>query len=92
MRREVTQVGEGADAFPSGRAWAALGVVAIAVVLLGLPVLVVSGLVPGGAAFAWVAASLAAVTGGGKLAAVAWGLGARFLAAPRLRTAEARID
>ena len=79
-------------AFSPGRAWAALGVAALAVVLLALPVLVAGGLVPGGAVFAGVAASLAAVTGGGKLAAVAWGLGARLAASPRLRTAEARID
>lgn len=92
MGQEGVDVGKVVVACPSGRALAAAGVAALAVVLLTLPVLVAAGLVPADAVFTGVAASLVAVTGGGKLAAVAWGLGALLLASPGPRTAGARID
>ena len=72
----------------TGRAWAVLGLGGLAVLLLSLPALLALGVAPSnGAVFAWLAASLAAVSGGGKLAAVIWGLAARFLASPELGTA-----
>ena len=67
----------------AGRAWAVLGLAGLAVLLLSLPAVMAIGVPPSGVAvFAWLAASLAAVSGGGKLAAVVWGLAAQFLAPP----------
>ena len=59
-----------------GRAWAVLALCAISVLLVSLPALVAVGLTPSrGAVLAWLAASLAVVSGGGKLAALVLGLG-----------------
>lgn len=66
-----------------GRAWAVLGLSVLAVLLLSLPALIALGVAPSnGAVFAWLAASLAAVSGGGKLAAVIWGVASQLLAPP----------
>lgn len=94
LLREVTDVDEGVAAWSVGRVSAALGVVAFATSLLLLPALVATGTVriDGDVLLAALGASLAAVMGGGKLAAVAGGLGARFVSAPRSRRAAARID
>jgi hypothetical protein len=94
LRLEVTEAVDGTAAWSAGRRWAALGVVAAALSLLLLPVLVATGVarIGGDVVVAGLAASLAAATGGGKLAAAAWGLGARFVSASRSRTPAARID
>ena len=74
MRREVTEREEGVTG-SAARAWAVLGVAGLALGLMLLPVLVVlAGAVRGAEVFAGAAASLAAVMGGGKLAAALWGL------------------
>ena len=79
MPREVVEQDEAALG-SAGRAWAALALVVLACVLPLVPVLVASGLANGliGPPVAGAAAGLAAVFGGGKLAAVAWGLVGRW--------------
>ena len=64
----------------AARTWAALAVVALACSLPVVPVLVASGLMSGMhvPALGGAAAGLAAVFGGGKLAAMAWGLAGRW--------------
>ena len=79
MPREVTEQEEGAARTGAGRACAAFAVVAVACLLPLLPVLVALGLAQGlGGPAAAAAAGLAAVIGGGKLAALAWGLAWRW--------------
>lgn len=77
----------------AGRAWAVVGLLGISVLLLSLPALIAAGVAPSnGAVVAWLAASLAAVSGGGKLAAVVWGLTARFISPLRFGTAPSPIE
>jgi hypothetical protein len=93
LRREVTEEGEEVAGGSMGRAWAVLALVALSVLLVSLPALIALGVAPaGGAVFAWLAASLAAVSGGGKLAAVIWGLASRFVGSPGLGAAAASTE
>ncbi len=79
MPGEVTEQVDGAARCGAGRACAALAVVAVAGLLPLLPVLVALGFARGlGASAVAAAAGLAAAIGGGKLAALAWGLAWRW--------------
>lgn len=93
LGQEVAEAEEGGATGSAGRAWAVLGLLGVSLVLLSLPALIALGLTPsGGAVWAWLGASLAVVSGGGKLAAVVWGLASRFLASPGLEAAAASIE
>jgi hypothetical protein len=93
LRREVTGDGEGVAGGTAGRAWAVLGLLGLSMLLVSLPALVAVGVrPPGGAVFAWLAASLAVVSGGGKLAAVIWGLASRLAGSAGLAAAAATIE
>jgi hypothetical protein len=85
LGREVIEEGEGVAYGSAGRAWAVLTLFAVSVLLLSLPALLAVGVAPsGGAVLAWLAASLAVVSGGGRLAAAIWGLASRFVGSPGL--------
>jgi hypothetical protein len=68
--------------------------IGLAVLLLAAPVLFAAGVVSGepGPPATAVAVGLVAAVGGGKLAAVVWGLASRFLARTELRRAAASLD
>lgn len=84
MPTEDTDPGEGLVHVGLPRLGAGLGVLALCFLMPALPVLVAWGLAAGPAArvAATVAAGTAAVLGGGKVAAVAWGLVVRWEAPP----------
>jgi hypothetical protein len=93
LEREVTEVEGGVAAGSAGRAFSVLALLGLSLLLMSLPALVALGLKPsGGAVFAWLGGSLAVVSGGGKLAAVIWGLASRLVASPLLETAAAPIE
>lgn len=94
MGRQVTEREEGVTYALARQAVAMVGVAALALLLMALPVLALLGVVPGRglAVLGSLAAGLVAVAGGVKLAAVLWGLKARFLASEGLLGVEASID